>query len=122
MFQLTEDESRNLKSQFATSSWGGRRTMPFAFTEHGVLMLSSVLTSERAIQVNIRIMRIYVKIRHLLFSQKDIMLKVERIEHALIRHDDQILTIFTFLEKLDRAKNRDDDQKQRKKIGFKRDE
>jgi hypothetical protein len=53
MFQLTKEEFDNLKSQFATSSWGGRRTFPFAFTEHGVLMLSSVLNSERAIKVNI---------------------------------------------------------------------
>ena len=59
MFQLDEKEWENLKSQNATSSWGGRRKKPYAFTEHGVLMLSSVLNSDRAIQVNIQIMRIY---------------------------------------------------------------
>ena len=58
MFQLNEKEWENLKSQNATSSWGGRRKKPYAFTEHGVLMLSSVLNSDRAIQVNIQIMRI----------------------------------------------------------------
>ncbi|WP_227626092.1 ORF6N domain-containing protein [Geofilum rubicundum] len=61
MFELTEAEFKNLKSQFATSSWGGRRTPPYAFTEHGVLMLSSVLNSDKAIKVNIQIMRIFTK-------------------------------------------------------------
>ena len=59
MFQLTTEEWENLKSQNATSSWGGRRKLPYAFTEHGVLMLSSVLNSERAITINIHIMRVY---------------------------------------------------------------
>ena len=62
MFQLTEIEFENLKSQIATSNWGGRRTLPYAFTEHGVLMLSSVLNSDVAIKVNIHIMRVYTKI------------------------------------------------------------
>ena len=66
MFELTESEFKNLKSQFATSSWGGRRTPPYAFTEHGVLMLSSVLNSDKAIKVNIQIMRIFTKVRRLL--------------------------------------------------------
>ena len=59
MFQLTIEEYEYLKSQIATSSWGGRRSLPYAFTEHGVLMLSSVLNSQTAIQVNITIMRVY---------------------------------------------------------------
>ncbi|WP_246862659.1 ORF6N domain-containing protein [Pedobacter sp. KBS0701] len=59
MFQLTDEEWLNLKSQFATSSWGGRRKLPFVFTEHGILMLSSVLNSKQAIQVNIQIVRIF---------------------------------------------------------------
>ena len=65
MFQLTKDELNNLKSQFVTSSWGGVRKLPFVFTEHGVLMLSSVLKSDRAIQVNIQIMRIFTRLRRL---------------------------------------------------------
>lgn len=77
MFQLTKEEFENLKSQFATSSWGGRRILPYTFTEHGVLMLSSVLKSKRAIKVNIQIMRIFTKMRKLLMSQKDLTLKVE---------------------------------------------
>ena len=63
MFQLTKEEWNNLKSQFVISSWGGTRTLPYAFTEHGVAMLSSVLRSDTAIEVNIRIMRAFVAIR-----------------------------------------------------------
>jgi len=66
MFQLNNDEWPNLKSQFATSSWGGSRKLPFAFTEHGVLMLSSVLSSKQAIQVNIQIIRIFTRVRQML--------------------------------------------------------
>ncbi|MDD2721072.1 MAG: ORF6N domain-containing protein [Gallionella sp.] len=66
MFQLTPEEFTNLKSQFVTSSWGGIRTAPYAFTEQGVAMLSSVLRSERAIQVNIEIMRAFVRLRQML--------------------------------------------------------
>jgi hypothetical protein len=74
MFQLTNEEWKPLRSQIAISKKGerGRRYAPFAFTEHGVLMLSSVLTSERAVQVNIQIMRIYTKLRGMLWTNKDI--------------------------------------------------
>jgi hypothetical protein len=71
-FQLTADETANLRSQFATSSWGGRRTPPYVFTEHGVAMLSSVLKSERAVQMSILIIRAFVKIRELLASHKSL--------------------------------------------------
>ncbi len=80
MFQLNEKEWENLISQNATSSWGGRRKLPYAFTEHGVLMLSSVLNSARAIQVNIQIMRIYAKLRSIMMTNKDILLKLEKVE------------------------------------------
>jgi hypothetical protein len=79
MFQLTEEEWQNLMSQNATSSCGGRRKKPYAFTEHGVLMLSSVLNSDRAIQVNIQIMRIYIKLKEMLMTNKDILLKLEKV-------------------------------------------
>ncbi len=80
MFQLTWEEFENLKSQFATSSWGGRRKLPFVFTEQGVAMLSSVLKSDRAVKVNIEIMRTFVKLRELLSSHKDLARKIEEIE------------------------------------------
>ena len=67
-FQLNTEEFNNLKSQFATTSWGGRRTPPTAFTDYGVLMLSSVLNSDRAIKVNIKIIRIFTKMREMLMA------------------------------------------------------
>jgi hypothetical protein len=100
MFQVTENEMEILRSQFATSSWGGRRVLPYAFTEHGVLMLSSVLNSERAIAVNIQIMRIYSKMRELLLTNKDILLKLEQMERKVDGHDENIQVIFAYLKKL----------------------
>lgn len=83
MFQLTETEFADLKSQNATSSWGGRRKLPNAFTEHGVLMLSSVLNSKQAIRVNIQIMRIYTRIREMLLAHKDVFIRVEQVEKQM---------------------------------------
>jgi hypothetical protein len=120
MFQLTEKEFENLKSQFATSSWGGRRKLPFAFTEHGVLMLSSALNSDRAIKVNIQIMRIYSKIRHVLLSYKDILVRVERLENTIAGHDEHILLIFEYLKQLEQEKIQRKDQEGRRRIGFKK--
>jgi hypothetical protein len=115
MFQLNEKEVDILRSQFATSSsWGGRRTLPYVFTEHGVLMLSSVLNSPRAVQVNIRIMRIYVKIRELISLNKDILFKLEKIEKNISRHDEEIQLVFKYLKQL--LNNPDPP---RKKIGYK---
>jgi len=86
MFQLTDQEWESLRSQTATSKKGrgGRRYAPFAFTEHGVLMLSSVLNSERAIQVNIQIMRIYSKLKMMVMDHKDILIKppIARVFHT----------------------------------------
>ena len=104
MFQLTKEEFENLKSQIETSSWGGRRSLPYAFTEHGVLMLSSVLNSERAIKVNIQIMRIYTKIRQMLLTNKEILQRLDQIEHELAEHDNQILVIFEYLKQLEKTK------------------
>ena len=100
MFQLNEDEFINLKSQFATSRWGGTRKLPYAFTEHGVLMLSSVLNTERAIKVNIQIMRVYIRMRELMIAHKDILLKLDELEQKVSSHDEQILLIFDYLKKL----------------------
>jgi hypothetical protein len=117
MFQLTEAEWENLKSQNATSSWGGRRKRPFAFTEYGVLMLSSVLNSDRAIQVNIQIMRIYAKLREMLMTNKDILLKLEKMERRVIKHDQDIKVVFGYLRELLNPKT-----EPMRKIGFKRKE
>ena len=72
MFQLTSEEFQNLRSQIVTSSWGGQRYFPYAFTENGVAMLSSVLNSERAVDVNIQIMRTFTRLREMLLTHKDL--------------------------------------------------
>jgi hypothetical protein len=100
MFEITKEEFANLRSQFATSSWGGTRYPPMAFTEYGVLMLSSVLNSERAIQVNIHIMEVYGKIRKMLISHRDILLKLDALEKKSIQHDEQMKVVFDTLKKL----------------------
>jgi len=120
MFQLSKEEFTNLKSQIATTSWGGRRTPPYAFTEHGVLMLSSVLNSERAIQVNIQIIRIFTKMREMLMSHKEILQRLEQIENKLFEHDDKIMLVFEYIKQLEQAKQEEFEQKNRKKIGYKR--
>jgi len=120
MFQLTEKELTNLKSQIAISSWGGRRTLPYVFTEHGVLMLSSVLNSDLAIKVNIQIMRVYTKIRNMLATHKDLLLKFEQLETKLSNHDDQFLLIFEYLKQFEEAKQQQLEQQNRKKIGYRK--
>ena len=115
MFQLTMQEFNDLKSQFATSSWGGRRTAPYAFTEHGVLMLSSILTSERAVSVNIRIMRIYTKMRKMIFTHKDILIQLEKIEKKVMGHDEDIQLIFNYFRQLLKIQ-----KEPRPRIGFRR--
>ena len=95
-FTLNEQEFADLKSQNATSSWGGRRKLPNAFTEHGVLMLSSVLHSKQAIQVNIQIMRIYTRIREMLLAHKDMFIRVGQVEKHLTKHDQKIELLFTY--------------------------
>jgi hypothetical protein len=119
MFQLTETEFENLKSQFATSSWGGRRKLPYAFTEHGVLMLSSVLSSDLAIKVNIQIMRVYIKIRSMLATHKDLLNKFEQFETKLADHDHKIMLILDYLKNFEKAKQQELRQKTRRRIGFK---
>jgi len=100
MFQLSEIEYENLKSQFATSSWGGRRKPPNVFTEHGVLMLSSVLNSDKAIKVNIQIMRIFTKIREMLTDNLSIKLEIEEIKKKLANQDKNIELVFNYLDEL----------------------
>ena len=119
MFQLTEVEFENLKSQFATSSWGGRRSLPYAFTEHGILMLSSVLNSDLAIKVNIQIMRVYTKIRNMLTTHKDLLLTFEQYEIKLADHDDKIMLILEYIKQFEKVKMEELEYKNRTKIGFK---
>lgn len=118
MFRLTQEEWNNLKSQNATSSWGGRRKEPYAFTEHGVLMLSSVLNSERAIAVNINIMRVYTKIKKMLFWNNDLLLRMEKIERKLLSQNKDIKLVFSYLDEL--LKNKEKPKIITNKIGYKK--
>ena len=117
MFQLTEIEWDFLRSQIATSSWGGRRKLPNVFTEHGVLMLSSVLNSQQAIQVNIQIVRIFTRLRNLLNEHTELKLEIADIKKHLQNHDKNIELVFSYLDKLI-----DKENQPRKRIGFKPDD
>lgn len=97
MFQLTKEEFNNLIFHFGTSSWGGTRKPPRVFTEHGILMLSSVLKSKRATQVNIQIMRTFVKLRKMLLAHKELLKKIENMEK---RYDSQLKIVFEAIRKL----------------------
>jgi hypothetical protein len=100
MFGLNEKETLNLRSQFVISSWGGTRYQPFAFTEQGVAMLSSVLNSKKAIEVNIAIMRAFVQMRKFLESNRELAIKIEELEQAVSSHDEDILLIFETIRQL----------------------
>jgi phage regulator Rha-like protein len=110
MFQLSNEEFKTLKSQFVTSSWGGLRKKPFAFTEQGVAMLSSVLHSERAIHVNIAIMRAFVKLRELLVTDKNLAAKLDELEK---KYDAQFRVVFDAIRQLMQPP-----EKPKKQIGF----
>jgi Asp-tRNA(Asn)/Glu-tRNA(Gln) amidotransferase A subunit family amidase len=98
MFQLTRMEFANLKSQFVISSWGGlRRATPYAFTEQGVAMLSSVLKSQRAVQVNIEIMRAFVRLRRMLASHADLARRLDALEQ---NYDAQFKAVFDAIREL----------------------
>ncbi len=120
MFQLSQEEFENLKSQLATSSWGGRRKLPYAFTEQGVAMLSGVLHSDRAIKVNIQIMRVFTHMRKLLEAHKEILKKLDDLEKREIEHDEKIMLIFEYLKQLEQVRQQKIDQQNRKRVGFKR--
>ncbi len=100
MFQLNRAESESLRFQFETSKRGGRRYLPYTFTEHGILMLSSVLNSERAAQVNIAIMRVFVKLKEMVVTHKELMHKLAELERKVEKHDGEICAIFEAIRKL----------------------
>ena len=100
MFELTKEELENLRCQFGTSSWGGARYAPYAFTEQGVAMLSSVLNSARAITVNIQIIRIFTRMREMLLNYKEIQLKLEQMERQTLQNTEDIQSVFAYLRQL----------------------
>ena len=116
MFELTELEFLNLRSQFATSSWGGVRYLPLVFTEQGVSMLSSVLNSKIAIAVNIQIMRIFTKVRQMLADNTELRLDIEKIKKKLDNQDKNMEIVFRYLDELLEKKEK---TKPRTKIRYK---
>jgi ORF6N domain len=100
MFQLDAEEVANLKFQFGISGWGGQRRLPYAFTEQGVAMLSSVLNSERAVKVNITIMRAFVKLREALDTNRELARKFAELERRVGKHDEQIAAILEAIRQL----------------------
>jgi phage regulator Rha-like protein len=116
MFELTAKEFENLRSQIGTSSWGGTRYMPMAFTEQGVAMLSSVLNSKTAIEVNIRIIRVFTKMREFALTHKEILLQLAKLEKEVKGNSKDIENIFTVLKELIEKNSK---PLPRNKIGFK---
>jgi len=132
MFQLTASEwqsiqsqivtssgESNLKSQFVTSSWGGTRKLPSAFTEQGVAMLSGVLRSEKAVEMNIAIMRAFVDIRKILLKQSNINEQLKEIKERIGEHDVQLNELYDAMDNLLDEKIAQLKWKDREKIGFK---
>ncbi len=111
MFQLNRNQLNILKSQSVMSSWGGRRSLPYVFTEQGVAMLSSVLRSKEAIEINIIIMRAFVKLREVLHSNKELAEKIMALER---RYDEQFAVVFKAIEQLMKPLK----SNETKKIGF----
>jgi hypothetical protein len=121
MFELSKDELANWRSQYGTSKSEkmGLRITPFAFTEYGLLMLASVLNSERAIQINIQIVRIFSRMRTMIESHKEILKKLEQFEKKDMELDEKVSLVFEYLKELEQTKQEETDFKQRKRIGFK---
>jgi hypothetical protein len=115
MFQLTNDEFEILMSQIVISSWGGTRKMPFAFSEYGVAVLSSVLRSKRAIQVNIQIMLVFSKIREMLLDTLSMKLDIEDIKKRLSNQDKNLELVFSYLDELIEKK---ESPASRRPVGF----
>jgi hypothetical protein len=115
MFQITDEEAERLRCQAGISKRGrgGRRYLPYVFTEQGVAMLSSVLNSERAIEVNIAIMRVFVRLREMMATHKELAFKLVELEERLEGHDEQIQSIFEAIRQLMTPPERE-----RKRIGF----
>lgn len=112
MFQLDKDEFDSLRSQIVTSKRGGQRYLPYVFTEHGILMLSSVLNSEKAVQVNIQIMRTFTKLRQMLSTHEELKKKIESIEK---KYDAQFRIVFDAIKEIIT-----EELKPERKIGFER--
>ncbi len=120
MFELTDSEFHQVKYKVESSGRGEHsKYLPFAFTEYGVLMLSTVLNSEIAIKVNIQIIRVYVHIRELGFLQKDVFERLDGMENKLAEYDDKIMLLYEYIRQFEKLKQEELKFKQRPRIGFK---
>ena len=125
MFDLSPEESENLRSQFATSGHGGPRYLPMAFTEHGVLMLSNMLRSERAVLMSIQVIRDFTRMREMLLTPKDLLLELEKLRHTSKDHGGKIQVIFRYLKQMEKREEERvllaevDKTKPRRPVGFK---
>jgi hypothetical protein len=121
MFEISKEEFENLRCQIGSSSWGGSRYLPMAFTEQGVAMLSSVLSSKMAIEVNIQIIRVFTKMRELLLTNKDILLKMEQVEKNMLKQDGKLKKYEEDIDVIFKALKRllNPPQLPRERIGFK---
>jgi hypothetical protein len=118
MFELSKNEFENLRSQFGTSKWGGTRYAPYAFTEQGIAMLSSVLSSQTAIKVNIQIIRVFTKLRQIFTDNLSLKLEIEDIKKKLSHQNKNTELVFSYLDELLEKK---ENQIPRTKIGYKKD-
>ncbi len=110
MFQLSKEEAKILRFQIGTSRWGGSRYLPYVFTDYGILMLSSVLNSKRAVQVNIQIMRTFVKLREMILAHKDLRSRIDELEK---KYDQQFQVVFKAIKMLLDDKPKGDDTNKR---------
>jgi hypothetical protein len=117
MFQLTKKEHENLKSQIVTSSWGGVRKLPFAFTEHGITMLAGILKSDKAVEINILIVRAFIALRQIAIQYKELAEKLVQLEDA---SNMQFQEIYEALNQLMLRKKKEDDFEKRERIGFRK--
>ncbi len=123
MFEITKEEYADLRSQIGTLKQGQHsKYPPMVFTEQGVAQLSGVINSDRAIKVNIQIIRLFTKMRSLLMTHKDLILKVEKMEQELKGQGKEIRVLFEYIKKLIQAKDQQEDQASRKRIGYKKDD
>ncbi len=123
MIEFTKEELDDFRKQFGNTSKEimGLRIAPFAFTEHGILMLASVLNTERAIQINIQLVRVFNRMREMLLSHKELFLELEKVKNQLSDHDNKFMLIFEYLKQFEEAKQQEFEQANRKRIGFKTD-
>lgn len=121
MFELSKDEFEAWRCQNVTSNSDrqGLRYAPFAFTEHGVLMLSSVLSSDKAVETNIQIIRIFNKMREMLIQHKEIIAEIDKINNQIGNHEEKFMLIFEYLKQFEENKQQQFEHNNRRKIGFK---